>query len=144
MYQKLGFLWHVPYTQRHNITHIFTMHQIHNGPLKRLLEKYLTHTAPVQRIEIPQDIKDEVRLGNLQEDFQITNLQGEGKDLERRLLGLVEKLYGFVNLTLHREVRCGVCEYCINGKEGGVGVLLTYTFGRGARELSVTCQNFHF
>lgn len=124
------------------------MREIYNGPLKRLLEKYLTgkHTTPVdvQGIEIPRDIKDEVRLGNLQEDFQITNLQGEGKYLENTLLGLIEKLYGYINLTLHKEIKHGICEYCINGKEGGVGVLLIYTFGRSACELNVTCQNFDF
>jgi hypothetical protein len=124
------------------------MHEIYDGPLKRLLERHLKgkHAAliHVQGVNIPDGIKDELKLGSLQEDFEICGLQGEEEGLEKTMLRLIEKLYGCINLTLRGKVECGTCKYCLKGKDGGIGVLLTYTFGRGARELSVTCQNFEF
>jgi hypothetical protein len=120
----------------------------YDGPLKRLLEKYFGLEDPnqinISEVEIPEEIRRELELGNLAEDFQIDNFKTDGLDSERILLGLAGKLYGVVGLKQAKE-RFGIVWYTNTGEmRPGLGVSMTYTICHITKVFRVTCQNFQF
>ena len=125
------------------------MHEIYDGPLKSLLERHLKGVTGtlvnVSGINIPQNVKSELRIGNLQEDFEVKGLRGEEIELQTTMIGIADKLYECVGLKCHKQdVSKGSCLYTPSGTAEGMGVMLIFTFDLRSHRVLVTCKNFDF